>query len=105
MKTIFYATIAVALLLLGPSSSGQKPQQPVVRSNVGNHTPCGRFQLFQGVWGMPGTVEQNVLLRIDTESGKTWVYFVSGTGDQHKEGWIDVEEWLRHPNSPTPPGQ
>ena len=72
----------------------------VLPKTSGASMPCGRFQLFQGAWGLVGSVETDVLLRIDTENGHTWVYFSRGASDQHQEGWVDVGEW--HPTEKTP---
>ena len=98
--TLRVLALCLVFLFTATLVGDQASTQVHPKATSGAATPCGRFQLFQGTWGLPGTVEKDMLLRMDTENGHTWVYFSAGTGDQHREGWIDVDEW-HPPNSPT----
>jgi hypothetical protein len=51
----------------------------------------GRYQLFQGKTAQFGDVEANMVLRLDTETGKTDVYFATNKGDKPAEGWLPLK--------------
>lgn len=95
----------IAIVFLGVLVAGDQPTSSAAKAKTGSSTTaCGRYQLFQGMWGLSGPqgtlMEEHCLLRIDTETGHTWIYFKEGMSTPNpKEGWIDVLEWQR--NNPT----
>jgi hypothetical protein len=54
-------------------------------------SPCGRYQLFHGATGFQNEMKLDVILRIDTQTGQTWVYInsVNRSGD----GWMPVGDF------------
>ena len=99
-KSIRVAIVSVLVSLFVGSIPAQTPKDTAPKRMTVATVLCGRYQLFQGVWGMPGVAERNVLLRIDTETGKTWVYFEGGSGENARTGWIDVDEWQKSAQKP-----
>jgi len=70
--------LIVAVVTLA-TTSGVADEQ--TRTPSGARTPCGRYQLFQATFVSGGYVdgefsssEEVGLFRIDTDTGKTWVY-------------------------------
>jgi hypothetical protein len=68
----------------------------LTRAPMGARTPCGRYQLFQATYRSFGYVagkfssgEEIGLFKIDTDTGKTWIY-VDGS---NKDGEI-IQKWV-----------
>jgi hypothetical protein len=53
--------------------------------------PNGRFQLFQGRAPIAGQ-DQNIIIRLDTLSGKTDIYFGAMKDGKITEGWSPLSE-------------
>jgi RPA family protein len=78
MKTIF----ALVSLIMVTGAFAQEPEA------------VGRFQLLTGVLTSIGKVteDRHIILRIDTKTGKTWVYVagqISKNG-KYEEFWAEV---------------
>ena len=75
--------IAVRLLivaLVALATTGGVADEPT-RASSGTRTPCGKYQLFQATFRSGGYVdgkfssgEEVGLFKIDTDTGKTWIY-------------------------------
>ena len=94
--------LIAAMLSLVCSASSPAARQTAQRIPTGP-SPCGRYQLFQGSWGMSGSAREDVLLRIDTETGRTWIYFKAATtAGSLKEGWVELQEWQQGASASLP---
>ncbi len=57
--------------------------------------PCGRYQLFQGSipWGSGEAT--GVIMKIDTQTGQTWVYIQGANVAFDHGGWLPIQEFKR----------
>jgi len=86
----------VALTLLVASNAWAAP------GSVSGHRD-GRFQLFHAKnyivvtdsAGKDSRIEEDSVLRIDTETGKTWIYVDRITGGVRSHAWYPVDEMTK----------
>jgi hypothetical protein len=76
--------------------------QKTATSLVQPHSTSGRYQILNVTWGEPGTIEVNCLIRIDNETGKTWILWpLVPNMDPKRQGWMPIGEYP--PPIETPP--
>ncbi len=77
------------LLLLGLVSIGLASDSPVERA------PSSRFRLLAApvtIMTDKVSLQANFVFRIDTSTGRTWIFREMTFGDKLTEGWSEVQE-------------
>lgn len=88
-------TIALAVLLCSLVANNCYAAQSMTVPEKQDHY---RYQLFQGKYetiiakGNSGGIKQESLFRIDTETGKTWVFLEVVQDEKLRRVWIPIED-------------
>jgi|SRR5580658_6836159 hypothetical protein len=96
MKRIITISILAAAIFIGASILYAQ----AARTSNG---PVGAFQLLAGRYNMGGLIgpeaetEQTTIFRIDTRTGKTWVYMTGkDKSEKFYQGWGEVPEGITY---------
>ena len=101
MSKIRYAVLILIAAISVPTNSAQ---HRVPQSTTMSSTPCGRYVLFQGHVGRWGAVvgdsgevgeTDEHIIKMDTQTGRTWFYVVTKRGNDTYEGWLEIMEFPR----------
>jgi hypothetical protein len=97
MKKFLGAVLVLfSLSALAADRPASKPGTP---STALAHT-TGRFQLFYGSYGVTGS-EVSCVMRIDTETGRTWVLYPPTPEPKVRQFWVEVLEFPAQEPKPS----
>src|SRR5258706_418124 len=81
----------LVLFSLSATAADRSASKPATPSTPPAHT-TGRFQLFHGSYGVAGS-EVSCVMRIDTETSRTWVLYPPTPDPKVRHFWVEVLEF------------